>query len=491
VTLSRMLRAAAASLADADVRTLDPLTEDLMVEHVRTLPSDLREDVLADLAQSPSFVGSSLFERVVEYARPSTSRRLWATGRATDAQAAAAYATETAPLVRVTLVVHYDLGAEVTANELENNLTYLDEQVCGALIDIAMAGGPGRDRFPMSVWAKVVEKIQSASMTSTFDMTVLETLLRSWKELAVELAADATLPAVTRLGALENPEVSAQTVVDTLTSLCALATDPSAAARTGVTPGGLKQFLGHRPVMTAPEVDAAELVANAWSLGDMLKDAVAARRMWELSEQEFVRRAQAAQSSQELLRVAEQVPAAAWDEFTVEMLRAVVDTPLASLAVMREVMAHVTGGLSPAHWWHPTPDVFDDQGLLWHVLDLAETPDPKGWRFDAPVGQGWAEVFGGPRVAEFTEAAIAEPQYVHPMLWERCVPWSGDLEALARVVPAGLVWGIGTPALLLTAVRLVVAADPAGGLAGLLGSFKLDDDATLGEVLDAYASAAA
>jgi hypothetical protein len=489
VTVLRLLRAAAASLADADGWDLDPVTEDLMVEHIGSWPSDLREDLLADLGQSSSFVGSLLFERVVEHARPSTRRRLWATGRATVAQAAAAYAAEVAPLVRATLVIHYDLGAEVTATELSSNTTYLEHEACGALIDIALAGGPARDRFPMSVWVKAVTA--SRMTLGTHEEEVLKGLVRSWADLAVAVANSQDLPADARLGALECPRVSPATVVDTLVSLTALATDPAAAARTGVTPVGLKQFLEHRPVMTAAELDATEQVARAWSLGDLLEDAVAARRAWELSEGEFIRRAQAAQSSAELLRVAEQVPAASWDEFTVAMLRAVVGTPMASVDVMREVMAHVTVGLSPAHWWHPTTDVFDDQGLLWHVLDLAETTDPAGWRFGAPVGQGWVEVLHGPRAVEFTAAAIAEPQYVHPTLWERCVPWSGDLEALARVVPVGLVLGIGTPALLLTAVRLVGAADPTGGLAGLLDSFKLDDGATLGEVLDAFATAAA
>jgi hypothetical protein len=484
VSLSHLLHVAASSFV-VDARHIDPAVEDQLVEHIRGLDNDLRASFVEQMMLSPGFVGSNLFARVVSFAGDDVRRRMWATGQAAVEQVRSALESEPSPAVRAAMVVHYDLGHDVTEHEAAHNDDFLGGEMWAELIDIARNPETARQQVPLSIWVRVAAS--DPQFVALYEQQLLEQLVGTWPELAVAVATSPDVPASLRLHALVHPDVPAQMVVEVVTGMTGEAPTGRASS------GAVSRLLDTRPIMTAAEVDAVAQLAQAWSISSFITEELDRRRDWGLSDQEFVQRAQDAQSTEELLAVVEQVPDGMWEEMSLEMVTAVVSSPRATLPVMQAIIrAEATAAWpgDPVSLWHPTADVFDDQQLLCRLLRHATGADPADGTLFKSVRSEWRDVLAGPRAEEFTRAAIENPNSVHPLLWSCQMPWRGDIDALAMLVPAGAVTSLGSPALMAAVLNTALRADPTGAAAGLLGTFGAwAQDKTVGDVLAAYDAA--
>jgi hypothetical protein len=495
VSTTNLLRAAIES-SRLDASALDSAGTRTLAAWVLSLDDQERLDVLDKLEDCPNFVGSDLFDQVVDDLEPAYRRRMWDTGHATIEQASRRAHTETDRRIRQVLVLNYGLELDDVDDLLLDDQEWTSKGMWRRILSVVADGHA--DRLPTRVLVRWVQK--APKRVGAEDAAVMDDFIIGNTNLTRTLAADPNSSQYSRLLACANPNVSAHDVRQVLTGL-------TREVPAGNLNEGLYVLLERRPVMTEAELDAVRELALVAELEDEMRRDIAQRHGWELSDREFLARVEAATSSQELTALAGLVPAHRWGGSESAVTKAVAASPHASPDLAHSLCAYAAP-MDVLNWWTPTTAVWGHQPMLREMLATLE-PAP-GWPY-ADLPARWASVLGDEAAAAtFTQAAIDNPATVMPDLWTRNVLWVGDLEALALGVPAWALSTVGCGRLQAAVLNVLSRADNGTGtIWEVVSSFAGDAPAseasryevpsepstsftaTLADVLTAHAAAVA
>jgi hypothetical protein len=432
---------------------------------------------LSLLADSPNFVGSDLFDLVVDRAPADLRHHMWVSGHASDEQARRHFDTETDPVVRQAMALWHDLADQDVRAALANPEKLADG---AGILRMAQAITRGRGpHLPLDVLAGFLAGLDPRGP----HYRLVGDTLAGNAALARTLLGHPKTPDATRWLALAESGVPAETVIKQLEAFSDGSRKLSVRA--------FAHFLRTRPVLTRAEWDAAENLLYRRGPEQTRVDALRARYGWELSESEFAKRAAAATTRSQLEDVAALVPEPRWGAADCLLVRAVVTHP----QVTPELVEHVArrcqdGPGAVVGMWAPSEQVWDHQWLLMQVLgrvEQHEALDTDGFAAHRP---GWRRVLSGPRAHTFTAQTAASPRLAHPRLWEMDVPWVGDLNALAFGVPAALALRVRSSALLAAVLNTIGEADGGTGtLWALFDGGTAGAPATVGDILAVHAAA--